>query len=235
MSLLKFLKKFLFIQNFAATFVASIPPYLEFTLSKYSAIKKSMYITAHDKTTGSYIEFGIFTGSSFNFAMKVNRKLQKLLGTHECNFVGFDSFQGFGIVNPLDKHPRFKDEIFSVNEKKILKNIKKNAGDQKFNIVKGFFKETLKKNPQEYEIDKARVILIDCDLKDSTLLALNFLKNVLQIGTIIMFDDFIFYKGDESKGEYAAFEEFKKQNPNIKFRHAFDYGYGSKAFIVSNL
>ena len=50
-----------------------------------------------------------------------------------------------------------------------------------------------------------------------------------------MFDDFIFYKGDESKGEYAAFEEFKKQNPNIKFRHAFDYGYGSKAFIVSRI
>ncbi len=235
MSLLKLLKKFLFIQNFAASIIASIPPYLEFTLGKYSAIKKSMYITAHDKTTGSYIEFGIFTGSSFNFAMKVNKKLQKLLGTDECNFVGFDSFQGFGNVNPLDKHPRFKDEIFSVDEKKILKNIKKNAGDQKFNIVKGFFNETLKKKPQEYEINKARIVMIDCDLKESALSALNFIKDILQIGTIIMFDDFIFYKGDESKGEYAAFEEFKKQNPNIKFRHAFDYGYGSKAFIVSRI
>tara|TARA_Y100000591_G_scaffold126330_1_gene108219 strand:- start:13 stop:720 length:708 start_codon:yes stop_codon:yes gene_type:complete len=235
MSLLKLLKKFLFIQNFATSFVANIPPYLEFTLSKYSAIKKSMYITAHDKTNGSYIEFGVFTGSSFNFAMKVNKKLNKLLGTNECNFVGFDSFQGFGDVSKSDKHPRFNDEVFSVDEKKILKNIKKNSENQKYRIVKGFFDETLKKKPHDYEIEKARVVMIDCDLKDSALLALNFVKNTLQIGTIIIFDDFIFYKGDESKGEYAAFEEFKKENPNIKFRHAFDYGYGSKAFIVSKI
>jgi hypothetical protein len=77
--------------------------------------------------------------------------------------------------------------------------------------------------------------MVDCDLKESTTLALNFTKNILQIGTIILFDDYIFYNGDEKKGEYAAFEEFKKNNPNIKFRQAFEYGYGSKAFIVSDI
>ena len=77
--------------------------------------------------------------------------------------------------------------------------------------------------------------MIDCDLKSATLLALNFSKDILQKGTIILFDDYIFYKGDQSKGEYAALEEFKKQNPQIKFREAFEYGYGSKAFIVSEL
>ena len=41
------------------------------------AIKKALYITAHDKTYGSYIEFGVFTGSSFNFAMKANEKLAR--------------------------------------------------------------------------------------------------------------------------------------------------------------
>ena len=34
-----------------------------------------MYITAHDKTLGSYLEFGVFSGSSFNFAMKVNKRI----------------------------------------------------------------------------------------------------------------------------------------------------------------
>ena len=77
--------------------------------------------------------------------------------------------------------------------------------------------------------------MIDCDLKEPTVLALNFIKDILQKGTIILFDDYIFYKGDLEKGEYAAFEEFKSQNPNIKFRSAFEYGYGSKAFIVSNI
>ena len=77
--------------------------------------------------------------------------------------------------------------------------------------------------------------MIDCDLKTAASLALNFSKNILQKGTIILFDDYIFYKGSEQKGEFAAFKEFKEQNPNIKFRHAFEYGYGSKAFIVTDI
>ena len=107
--------------------------------------------------------------------------------------------------------------------------------NQEYQIIKGFFHSTLSKKPEDYKIQKARVVLVDCDLKEPTILALNFIKNILQKGTIILFDDYIFYKGDKKKGEYAAFEEFKKNNPNIKFRQAFEYGYGSKAFIVSEI
>ena len=74
-----------------------------------------------------------------------------------------------------------------------------------------------------------------CDLKESTTLALNFTKSTLQEGTIIIFDDLNYYKGNESKGEYGAFDNFKKENPKIKFRRIFDYGYSGRAFIVTNL
>ena len=77
--------------------------------------------------------------------------------------------------------------------------------------------------------------MIDCDLKESTTLALNFAKPTLQEGTIIIFDDFNYYKGNENKGEYGAFDDFKSTNPNIKFRRVFDYGYSGRAFIVTNL
>ena len=111
MKLLDLIKKNLFIQNFVATIVSKIPPYLEFSVGKYLGIKKAMYITAHDHTFGSYIEFGVFTGSSFNFAMKVNRSLDKLLGLSDCDFIGFDSFEGFGNIKSEDKHPIFNDKI----------------------------------------------------------------------------------------------------------------------------
>ena len=78
MDLLKILKKNLFIQNFVASIISFIPPYLEFSVAKYLAIKKAMYITAHDATNGSYLEFGVFTGSSFNFAMKANKKIFRI-------------------------------------------------------------------------------------------------------------------------------------------------------------
>lgn len=236
MNLLKIIKNNLFIQNFFSNLIACYPEFLHFTLDKYLAIKKAMYITAHDETLGSYIEFGVFTGSSFNFAMKVNKKIEKIFGVSKCNFIGFDSFKGFGNVKELDKHPRFKDDTFSINLKKILKNIEKCSAGQNYQIVQGFFEETLnKKKPIDYKINSARVVMIDCDMSEPTLHALNFVKDILQVGTIILFDDFIFYKGSTNKGEFYAFKKFKEENPHIKFRDAFEYGYGSKAFIVSEI
>ena len=78
MNLLKLIKNNLFIQNFVANIVSLIPAYFEFSVAKYLAIKKAMLMTAQDNTRGSYLEFGVFTGSSFNFAMKVNKKIEKL-------------------------------------------------------------------------------------------------------------------------------------------------------------
>ena len=233
MNLLKIIKNNLFIQNFVSSIVSLIPAYLEFSLGKYQAIKKAMYITAHDLTEGSYLEFGVFTGSSFNFAMKVNKKIEKIFGKANCEFIGFDSFKGFGKINKEDENPRFEDHIFSVDEEKILKNIEKCSRGQKMRIVKGFFEDTIKnKTTRDLNIDKARVVLIDCDLKESTRLALEFIKPSLQEGTIILFDDFVFYKGSKNKGEYGAFNDFRKKYPEILFRRIFDYGYGSRAFIT---
>ena len=131
------------------------------------------------------------------------------------------------------EHHFYKDETFSVNVEKVLKNIKKSAKGQRMRIIKGFFNETIKdKTTQDLNIDKARVVLIDCDLKESTLLALEFIRPSIQEGTIILFDDYIWFKGSKKKGEYSAFNDFKNKYPEILFRKAFDYGYGSKAFIA---
>ena len=233
MNLLNIIKKNLFIQNLVASIISFIPAYLEFSVAKYLAIKKALFITAHDSTKGSYLEFGVFTGSSFNFAMKANRKIEKLFGKMDCEFIGFDSFKGFDEIKEGDDNPSFKDHIFSVDEKKVLKNIEKCSKGQKSRIVKGFYKDTLEnKTTIDLNIKKARVVLIDCDLKESTRLALEFIKPSIQEGTIILFDDYVFFKGNKNKGEYGAFEDFKKKYPNILFRRIFDYGYGSRAFIA---
>jgi len=237
MNLLSFIKKNLFIQNFFSSLVASIHPFLENTLSKYTAIKKAMFMNYHDNTLGDYLEFGVFTGSSFNFAMKINRKMEKIFERKiDTQFIGFDSFDGFGEIKPIDENPSFKNIFFKVDKKKVFKNINKNSKNQRYKLIEGFYHQTIKdKNPNDYGIDKSRLIMIDCDLKESTSIALNFAKQSLQEGTIIIFDDFNFYKGNKNKGEFGAFEDFKNQNPNIKFRKIFDYGYSGRAFIVTSL
>ena len=233
MDLLKFLKNNLFVQNLVGNIISFIPPYLELSIAKYLAIKKALFVTAHDATYGSYLEFGVFTGSSFIFAMKANKKIEKIFGKMDCEFIGFDSFKGFGKIKKNDENPRFVDSVFSVDEEKVLKNIEKCSKGQKMRIVKGFYEDTIKnKTTRDLNIDKARVIMIDCDLKESTRLALDFIKPSIQEGTIILFDDFVFFKGSKEKGEYAAFSDFRKKNPEILFRRIFDYGYGSRAFIA---
>ena len=237
MNLLNIIKSNLFIQNLASSIISLIPAYLEFSISKYLAIKKAMLITAQDDTRGSYLEFGVFTGSSFNYAMKVNKRIEKLgYKNMDCEFIGFDSFQGFGNIKKDDEHPNYKDHVFSVNEVKILRNIEKCAKGQKYRIIKGFYKDTIKnKTTKDLKIDKAKIVMIDCDLKEPTTLALEFIKPSFQEGTIILFDDYAFFKGSKDKGEYGAFEDFKKKHPEILFRRIFDYGYGSRAFIVHKI
>ena len=237
MNLLNIIKNNLFIQNLAASIVSLIPAYLEFSVSKYLAIKKAMLLTAHDDTRGSYLEFGVFTGSSFNYAMKVNKRIEKLgYKNMDCEFIGFDSFKGFGHIKKDDEHPHYKDHVFAINEEKVLKNIEKIAKNQKYRIIKGFYEDTIKnKTTKDLKIDKAKIVMIDCDLKEPTKLALEFIKSSIQEGTIILFDDYAFFKGSKDKGEYGAFADFRKKYPQILFRRIFDYGYGSKAFIVHKI
>ena len=122
MSLIEIIKNNLFIQNFVSSIITLIHPYFENTVSKYTAIKKAFYITAHDDTLGDYLEFGVFTGSSFNFAIKINRKIDKIFNKQtSCEFIGFDSFQGFGEIKDFDQHPSFKNKFFLVNKNRKKK------------------------------------------------------------------------------------------------------------------
>ena len=72
-------------------------------------------------------------------------------------------------------------------------------------------------------------------MKQPAQLALQYIKNGLQQGTIIIFDDFFAYRGDKTKGIAGAFFEFCKNNKKFEFRQLFDYGCGSTAYIVSKV
>ena len=66
--------------------------------------------------------------------------------------------------------------------------------EKRFKIIKGFYKDTLV-NKSNNKL--ARIIFIDCDTYSSTLLALNYMKSSLQLGTIIILDDYFAYRGQE--------------------------------------
>ena len=119
MNLLNIIKNNLFIQNLAGNIISLIPAYLEFTVSKYLAIKKAILITALDDTRGSYLEFGVFTGSSFNYAMKVNKRIEKLgyKCTELSKYTGFKEMLD-GRVKTL--HPKIHAGILHDRQNKQL-------------------------------------------------------------------------------------------------------------------
>lgn len=235
MFLISFLKNNLFITNVVSWCVTRVPAVVEHNLGKYAAIKKAFYLTGLEQLEGDYLEFGVFTGSSFVCALRTHRRL-RYLGELKTTFYGFDSFSGFGEVSAHDKHPFYIDSIFRVNEKKVTHNIKKKAGTIPVTIVPGYFEDTLKgKTAKDLGVTKARVVLIDCDLKDPATLCLEFLTPILQQGTVLIMDDFFSYRGDEKRGVAGSFNEFCERHPHIKWRKLHDYGYGGVAYIVSSI
>ena len=104
-----------------------------------------MFMNYHDDTPGDYLEFGVFTGSSFNFAMKINLKMKKIFKKKiDTNFIGFDSFDGFGEIKPIDENPSFQNDLFKVDKKKVIRNIERNSKKQKFKLIEGFYQKHLK-------------------------------------------------------------------------------------------
>ena len=140
-------------------------------------------------------------------------------------------FEGFGDLSEDEKHVFFKKENFISDYNKVLKRVRKILPEKRFKIIKGFFKETLD-NKSNNKL--ARIIFIDCDTYSSTLLALNYVKPSLQLGTIIILDDYFAYRGSKNKGTHGAFKKFVNKN-KLKTRQLFSYGIGGVVKIFTEV
>jgi O-methyltransferase len=231
----QFLSKLYFLQNVLSVFISSISPVLLHNLGKYFALKKAFYLTALENLEGDYLEFGVFTGSSFACALQCSKRPGIKDAHKRMRFFGFDSFEGFGDLSEIDQHPFYKDLNFRTNYENVNRRLIKTAGNRRTNVVltKGFFNETLHQGPQKYGIKKASVILIDNDTYSAALDCLIFCTEIVQEGTIIIADDSFSYRGSSIKGVHGAITAWLDNTPHIKLRKISDYGMGGEMFIVS--
>ena len=122
-----FLSKINFLQDFASIIIAGLNPAIVHNLEKYMAIKKVHYLSAIEDIEGDYIEFGVYTGSSFCHSIRCAKKLAKINSSivSTC-FYGFDSFEGFGELTDEDSHPFYEDSNFEASYEKVNSIVKKN-------------------------------------------------------------------------------------------------------------
>tara|TARA_B100002019_G_C21270179_1_gene601785 strand:- start:2548 stop:3258 length:711 start_codon:yes stop_codon:yes gene_type:complete len=230
-----FLAKLEFLQTISSSLIAALNPAMIHNLEKYYIIKKVHYLSAIENVEGDYLEFGVFTGSSFCHAIRCSKKTEYLNPTvKKTRFYGFDSFSGFGEIKEDDEHSFYTDENFNTDFKKVEKRVKKVAKDTSFSLIPGFFNESLASGPDTFGIKKARIIFVDSDTYSSSREALTFCEKIIQKGTFIILDDYYSYKGSKSKGVKRAFDECVL-NCGLEVRRVFTYGMGGAVYIVSNM
>lgn len=153
---------------------------------------------------GYYFEFGCNEANTFRMAYDTFHHL------FDFKYYAFDSFEGLPEISEIDRC-----KIFYKGKLKqhidLFKKILINHGipSQKFEVVKGFYKDSLNERlVKSLSEKKVAVAYIDCDLYESTVNVLNLIKNFLQPGSLIVFDDWNCFLGSEEKGQRKAFGEF---------------------------
>jgi len=138
-----------------------------------------------------WLEFGVASGNTINYISKFTRD----------TVYGFDSFEGL----PEKWRDGFDKGSFSRNGNlpPVNKNVK---------LIKGWFSDTLIPFIKTHN-KKVTFIHLDADLYSSTKYILDVLKNYIDYGCIIVFDELVNYPGfDGDTGELKAFYEFITEN-----------------------
>lgn len=178
---------------------------------------------------GDYLEFGVFQGRAFIEAMRLASKH----GFDEMRFFAFDSFEGLPDPNSQESG-RFHAGQYACSEEQFLDNLRHDGADvSRVTTVPGFYDQSLTPElKSRLGLKKASVVWIDCDLYESTKPALDFVTDLVDNGTPIVFDDWWSFGGHPHKGEVRAAREWLEENPDIRLEYYRDFGRNMRVFIV---
>jgi len=179
---------------------------------------------------GDYLEFGCYKGDNLIYVFKRASSLMPWM-----RFYAFDSFCGLPKLENADKSGEFLSGQFACSEDDFLTNLKKAKVDlSRVRCVPGWFKDTL---TSEFKIKEnlkiASMVYIDCDIYESCTEVLRFITDIVETGTIIIFDDWFAFKADSQKGTQLACRQWLLSNPNISMQDWHAIGPFGKSFIVN--
>ena len=210
---------------------------------------------------GDYLEFGVFRGSSFvtaynaiNSAVEdwgsknraylaytdAQRAEQAYTHVNKNNirFFAFDSFDGLPEPEGFDKlEPRYSKGRYDCTEgdfKSILRG--RGVDLDQITTVPGFYEDSLTPAVKsQHEMTAASIVMVDCDLYESTKTVLEFITSLVVEGTVIIFDDWLNFKANPGLGEQRACAEWLEANPDISLTPFARWGMTQQAFIVHRL
>jgi hypothetical protein len=203
----------------------------------------------NNKIRGDYWEFGVYRGDSMELSARELEKfkawnisqlkssekwrvnLAKQYSDYSPKFLGFDTFEGMPENN--EGNLNFQKLSFSSNRENVEKRFIRNIQRSNLILIKGDFTISTSE-----EISKSSnlisIVNIDCDLYESALAALRLSRPFLQVGSVLLFDEFHGFNADPSKGERKALADFLAET-SIKVDRWFDYHYGGRSFLITGI
>jgi hypothetical protein len=180
---------------------------------------------------GDYYEFGVFRGYLFHFAQQAADELQ----LESMRFFGFDSFQGLPEIEGNDRTAGiFISGDYRTEKDRVQAFLSDRGYDwNRGSLIEGFFDQSLTdETKQRLHMGPAALVMIDCDLYQSTVPVLEFVSDRLQDGTVVLFDDWYCFGGDQDKGELRAFGEFLAAHPEWRATAHTEFGRFGKGFVM---
>lgn len=193
---------------------------------------------AQGDDVGDYLEFGVYVGTS----LLCMHRASKAVGLGSIRLFGFDSFQGLPEAAATEDEGRFKPGWFRAEYDVVREHLTRNGIDwSRTVLVPGWYEDTLRPDlPERLGIEKAGVIMVDCDIYSSARMTLEFCAPLIRDRAVIVFDD---WPGNEPAasrlGERRAFEELLAAHPDLRAEEFASYqamgqpGRLGKLFLVS--
>lgn len=207
-------------------------PEQEFTQASREAIARLRTVVPREEM-GAYVEFGVSRGTSM--ACMYRALADEGLG--DTRMIGFDSFAGL---------PReAADEGWSPGDfRSTLRRTRRFLVDRgvdlrRVTLVPGWFSETLTPATRaRLSLDRASIIMIDCDIHSASRAALEFCVPLVGDHALIIFDDWGPFDGPDgevisaAQGQSEAFDEFLLRRPDLTAVLLTPYRSQSRIFLL---
>jgi O-methyltransferase len=180
---------------------------------------------------GDYFEFGVYDGSSMSCLYRAASDL----GLDHVRMFGFDSFAGLPPSATSDDEGHWKPGAFRCDYELTRENLDAYGVDMdRVTLVRGYFEDTLTPElKQRHRLERASIVMVDCDLYSSTKTALDFCRPLLSDLTVLVFDDW-YPLAHRDLGEKRALDEFLAADAALSVRDELpSYADNARIFVVA--
>lgn len=216
-------------------------------IGAHGCLQTGASFIAWNQVDGDYLEFGVYRGGSFIaafHAMEKNRRnlasankasseVGKWLRTQPRLFA-FDSFAGLP-GGDAERQSDYWEGAYACSEEEFRRNVREGGVDMgRVITVPGMYDTSLTAEVKaRHGLRQAAMVMIDCDLYESTVPVLNFITDLVGQGTILVFHDWFRFKGSPNQGEQRACREWLERNPQFELIEYWREGPQAVAFLVN--